>query len=292
MTRTAGRQRGRAAASFALVVVGVLLLMAAAPAVWAHDHLLDSQWYAQTSRVVLEEPEVLDQLARQISASIADAAGLPEDARRLRSRTYDEVRRVLASERFADAWEAGNQRVHARVTNVVRGEDRGFYVDGDAINLDVGGLVQEITPQLAASGLPFASRLPRVQGTVTLVESQHLGTIARVVRALDDAAGWLPWAAVGAMVAAVVVAPRRRRAVLLVGVATVVGMAVLAGVLLLGRASLEPAASGSVVSADSWRAVFDAFAEPLFEWMWRVAVLGAVLAALAALSLLVRTGRR
>lgn len=228
--RTGDRVR-RVLAGF-LVVASALSTVLTGLALWA-DHLLtDTDAYLAVVTPLAAEPaiqtavstrateEILTALDLSPTASPDDATGLAQSAEAalveaLERQLESVISDVLASPAFATLWELANREAHERMAARIASGDDG--TDGIVL-VELGPIVAEARDALVRRGVPGAALIPDVERSIVLVESATLATVERSFRLLDSAAGWLPWLTLGLLASALVLAVRRRSAVIGFGI--------------------------------------------------------------------------
>jgi hypothetical protein len=154
----------------------------------------------------------------------------------LRSFATDQVRTVVRSEQFARAWDEANRVAHRGLVAALTGEGSGgVTISGDTVSVNLGAFIAAIRPQLAEAGFPLADRIPQVNVSFTILESEQLPRIQRAARALDALALPLALTALALLALGVLVAPDRRRMLFAAGLGIAVAMAVLLAVLTATR---------------------------------------------------------
>jgi hypothetical protein len=268
-----------------LVVVAVLLAVGAHLTLWADRVALDEAGFVDALAPLSDDDEVTDALAASLTTRIlalfedgdpgdlsSQLAGVfGEGAERLvRSTLVDTFR----SDVFDDVWRAGLERAHADFMD-------SLGTSGTEVTLLVTDVLARTDQALEDQGIDvFDDEAIEELSRVTLLQDEQ---VARVRRVLDAADGWGPAIRVGfvaATVAALVVAPDRRRALVALGVGIAAGV-LLAGLLVdrsEGRALAEADPADRVTGEAAWAALTD----PLDDQA-RLVVLGAgAVAVLAA----------
>ncbi|MEU9345559.1 hypothetical protein AB0D74_30580 [Streptomyces sp. NPDC048278] len=276
------RHRGRSLLAVVLVVVGCLLAPLAVVASWAADQVGDTDRYVSTVAPLASDADVQNAVANRatdalmshldLPALLADVA--PADRPRLqqalggrlgdalegavRSFVHDKAREVAASEAFRTVWTDANRRIHSSLDKALTGSGGGaVQLTNDSVTLDIGPLVDQVKQRLVDAGLTPAEHIPSVHTDFTLARSDQVGKVKTYVRLLQLAGNWLPVLAVLLVAAGVLLAVRRRRAL----VAGCLGVAVTTGLLGIGLrvfrvfyldrlpASVSPGAAAAVYDA-------------------------------------------
>lgn len=281
--------RLRAALAVIVLGLGALLAPTAAVAAWGRWVVLDTGRYTATvaplahdelvrlavrDRLVTAAVDAVDveRLAgRLVSALVGDREGPELDlatrvaasvvTEQLIALVTDVVDDALASPAFARAWERANRTAHAELVAVLRGEDTSLLRTGDdgAIAVDLSSVADAVGATLTARGLRVAQAATGALD-VPLLEAEQVRRLRGAYTAVDVAAWALPFAAALALVAGVLLARRRPRALALGagGVAAATGLFLAA--LVAVRARYVAAATGS---GGARQAVFDQVAGSL-----------------------------
>jgi hypothetical protein len=123
---------------------------------------------------------------------------------------------------------------HTQLIATMRNDPQALIVaqsDG-TIGIQLGPIVEEVKAALLARGLSIASRIPPVDRTIPIAQSDQIPTVQSAYLAVVAIGGWLPWVALIFLTAGVLVA--RRRSVALVWAAGGLGVAMLLLVLGFG----------------------------------------------------------
>jgi hypothetical protein len=274
-----------------LLVLGALLVPVATASWWLRDTVVPVDGYVEAVTPLAGNDEVRtaveDVVVEQTEAAVGDQ--LPGAvADQLTPLVRAATARAVEDPAFVRGWQAANRDLHGQVLAVLSGRSPPGR-SGAAVEIRLDTLTAGVRDELAASGVPFADQLPATDATLPL------GSTADLARARDAYAvlvRWgpaLPFAAVALLVAGLVLARRRGPALAGTAVLTLLGLAAVAGALVLGRvAYLERIPAGIPRPAAS--AVFDTVTAGLRTDLLLVAL--AALLALAAGLLTSRARRR
>ncbi|MCD0444004.1 hypothetical protein LO763_10250 [Glycomyces sp. A-F 0318] len=299
-------------AAMLLCVLAAVAVTAAIGAYYAKLELFDTERFTGRTEVIAEDPEVQAGIASLVTAKIEEAIDVDAIARRanswigeeaapelverlvasaaesLRAYIAQEVEAFVESPRFLEVWEAAVSEAHASLVSALRGENAGSVVaDGNVLSLDLGRVVALVKERLAEADFAYAADIPEVEAEYVLVESEQVPQLQRDAELLEWAGTWLPWIALGLLVLAFVVAPRRWAAALVVGALT----AALAGGALIGLAAGRTLFVERADDASYAPLTWDAFTDGLRSAYWLALAAGAVLAVLAAVVLFLRRRR-
>jgi hypothetical protein len=265
-----------------LVVLSVVVWMAAVVGVFARTELLDTDRYVETVAPLARDPVVQQAVADRLTDELVtrldlegllrelvdalEAQGAPEALDGLvgpvtngvRSFLDTQVRAVLASDQFAQVWDAANRAAHDELDAVLTtGQGRFLMIDGDTLYLDLGGIITAVKQRLVDAGLTLVERLPDFTITVPLVASADISKLQRWTRLLNAAAWVLPLAALALLAGAVAAAPNRRRALLIGAVGLGIGMLVLIAAVAAGRGYYLDHLPPTVRSRDAAATIYD-----------------------------------
>jgi hypothetical protein len=247
-----GAARGlRWTAAVVLLVVSAMLGAVSVVAGYVRGQLLNTDRYVETVAPLVRDPAVQDAIAARLTdvivtelnltrltQQLADALeqrGAPNQldglvgpaVNGLTSFIHDQVRTVVASEQFAEVWGTANRVAHREIDAVLTtGKGQLLTSQGTEVSLDLGSLLDLVKQRLVANGFSLAARIPDISVTVPLFASEELPRIRTAVSILDTAAWLLPLITLALLLAGVLVAPNRRRGLL-------IGSALLAGAMLL-----------------------------------------------------------
>ncbi|MEV7324180.1 hypothetical protein [Streptomyces sp. NPDC093970] len=298
----ASRHHGRSLLGAVLVVLGCLLAPLSVVAAWAADVVGDTDRYVATVAPLASDPAVRGAVANRATDALMTRLDLPAlladvtpaDRPRLqqalggrlggalegavRGFVHDQALKVASSRAFETVWTDANRRIHSSVDKALTGSGGGAVrLTGDAVTLDLGPLVDQVKQRLVDAGLTPAEHIPAVHADFTLVRSDQIGKVRTWVRLLQLAGNWLPVLAVLLVAAGVLLAVRRRRAL----VAGCVGVAVATGLLGVGLSVFRAVYLDRLpadVSPDAAAAVYDALVRFLRTTVRMVVALAVVVA--------------
>lgn len=290
-----GMSRMRPWAMLRNVLSAVLLTAACALAplaslsLWARYEIGDTDAYVATMAPLASYDPVQNDVATAVTEAImarvdqqeersaGDTGGPGPPRHSVEAFVHDAVRSFTGTRTFRTAWNAANRATHQAVLRALRTGDDG------KVGFDIAPISAHVKAQLMADSVPFAKRIP-VEHTDVTVLPAHDHTMSRKgFHVLQVTGVWLPAASVACAVLGLVLALRRRRAV----VATAAGLALGAGVLLAAIAIGRDLALGDLpsdVSRASAGAVYDALTRTLRITSWAVLGTGAVVALLTPLA--------
>jgi hypothetical protein len=248
----------------ALVVLGTLLVVLGALAVWVERVALNSSTWSDTSGKVLENPVVQQTLSTylvdQLYANV-DLAGQIRDvlpprakplaapaAAGLRDSAEQLVQRALARPRVQQAWRQANGRADRALVNAIEDDEGALRTTGGAVTLDLRTLVQQAGGRAGLADR-LQGRLPADAGRIVLLRSNQLSLAQSGVRALRAIANLIVIVVILIFAAAIWIAPDRRRALR----ACALGLVVAGLVLIFVRRVFGDQLIDRVVADDSIR---------------------------------------
>ena len=186
----------------AFSILGTVVLVLGALAVWVDRVALDSSQWSDTSVKVLQDPTVqstvatymVDQLYDNVDVAGAIGSFLPAAAQPLASTLAQGLRqpatsaaqRALASRRLQDRWRNANEKANRQLLRVINDEK-----GAGAVVLDLRPLVLQI--EGAATQFGVSGQLPAVPanaGQITLLRTDQLSVAKSVVRGLHATANY------------------------------------------------------------------------------------------------------
>jgi hypothetical protein len=268
---TAPPRSARRVIATVLVVLGLVLVPVGVVTSSARTLLTDADAFVDTLAPLAEDPAVQEVVTDGVTGALTgaiDALGLPSIATQaLRPLVEDQVGAAVSSDAFARAWQQSLRLTHAQLVATLS-DDPGSALtltDAGGIELQIGPIVAEVRERLVANGAPFVERIPDIDRGVLLYENGDLAKLAPVYGLVMTLGAWTPWLAAALLVAGVIVAVRRPRAVVGTGIAlAVIGLA-LCAVLAIARGRVVSAIDGTIVTPEAARVAYDALA-PWILW--------------------------
>jgi len=299
-TSAVGSSRWRRLVAVVLVVFVAVLAPLTVTAVWLHDRILETDGYVDTVAPLASNETVTDALANRIvaelftatdlEARITDALPGPTDVlgpaltASLRGLALKQTERFLESDAFAELWVGANRAAHAQVVAMFTGESDALSEQDDRVVLDLGVVADKVRARLVDRGVGVLEnvRVPKGAVEITLFESDLVPQLRNAFDVLDALATVLPVLVVVCVIAAIAVAPRRRRIVVALGCSVAATTALLLVGVDLGRRVTVDQASAASLDTAATKEVYDTLVVALRDWSWYVVALG-LLVALAAL---------
>ena len=263
LRREAAARTGRGWARASRWVGAVVVLMLAAVlgslavvATYLRSEVLDTNTYVATVAPLGADPTVRTAVAARLADEIVARSDVEALAKQLADRLVTEgaparvtdlvgplvgglrsflntkLSELMATPRFEQAWQNINRIGHTGlVTALTGGKGQVVSSQGNTVTLDLGELLTLAKQQLVAEGYGVFGKIPDVSITYTLVESNQLPKVRTYTKLLNAAGTWLPWVALVLLIGGVLIAPNRRRGIVLGSLLlAAVGALVLAGI--------------------------------------------------------------
>ena len=268
-----------------LIAIAALLAPVAVVATWANDEIGDTNRYVDTVGPLASNPAVQQAIVKRIETEIytyidlesitqdvvnaLDQQGLPPRAvttlhaisgplaSAVRGFINDRITAFVQSSAFEQAWIEANRQAHTQMVAVLTGKGSDTVdTSGGQVSVSVATIIDAIKTQLEGQGFSIASRIPTVNASFVIFQSDNLTKAQGAFSLLDDIATWLPFFALLLIVVAVFVARNRRHALLAAGLAVAASMILLGALLnVLRPIYLDALPTGT--SLDAAGAVYD-----------------------------------
>ena len=209
-----------------LVVLASVLAFFALHAIWLDRQLLNTDNWAASSSQLLDRPAVRNQAAAfltdelyervDVEAEIRDA--LPPRAQILaapaagvlRDRVELRARKMLERPAVQALWEDANRTAHQMLMRVLEGGGTIVSTEDGTVVLNLKALLAELQTQ-AGFGGRVGGALPESAASITVMESDQLGTAQDVAKAVDGLPILLTGLSLALFGVALLVAPAYRR---------------------------------------------------------------------------------
>lgn len=278
--------RLRASAAVILVLIVALLAPVAVIGTWARAQLVDTDRFVQTFAPLAQKPEVQSFVAKEVTNGIeqsvdidamvsdlfdgiaqldlppAAAQTLPllegTAANGVRSLIGSGVETVVESPQFASVWETTLRETHRRAVAVIQGDPNSMLQlsDDGTLSLSLGIVIAEVKTALTNQGIGFADAIPVIDRSVPILASNSLVLVRTLYQVAITVGFWLPWVALGALVAGVLFARRRTRALSWAGASVAVSLLLLSAGIGIGKLVFLGAVSPSIMPAATAEVLF------------------------------------
>jgi hypothetical protein len=301
------RQRWRSVVATLLIVIGCILAPISVVAVWTKNLVTDTDRYVTTVAPLASDPAIQNAIADRITAEIfthLDVAGITNQAvdaladrglpplvatqlhalseplsSGVQGFVRTEVGKVVASDAFANAWITANRSAHQALVAALTGETReGITIENDTVSINLGPFIQEVKQRLVDRGFGLASRIPNVNPSFVLVQSDYIAKARGAFNLLNAIGNWLPVVAGLFLAIGIYVAKGHRRALVGVGLGLAGGMLALGLGLALFRTIYLNELPLGVLTRDAAAAFFDTLVRFLRLGLRTVLVFGLVIA--------------
>jgi hypothetical protein len=313
----AGRQRWRTIVAVLLIVLGCVLAPLAGVAVWARNQVTNTDRYVATVAPLAEDPAIQQAVTDQITAQVftyidvralttqvvdvlstrVEGRGLPPQAAAaleglvgpiangVQGFVRTQVGNVVASDAFADAWVQANRVAHDALVKALTGEGGGAVtVANDTVTLNLAPFIQTVKQRLVAQGFTLAERIPQVDKSFVLFQSEDITRARSAFNLLNTLGVWLPVIALILIGIGVYVAKDHRRALIGAGLGVAAGMLLLALALAVFRSIYLDGVPAEVLPHDAAAVLYDTIVRFLRAGLRTILVLGLVVAAGAFLT--------
>ncbi|GAA1056093.1 hypothetical protein GCM10017608_12510 [Agromyces luteolus] len=308
------RRRGRTVAAVVLVVVGLLLAPVAVISAWARAELVDTDRFVATFGPLADDPDVQAFLADEVTTAIEQQVDIPQ----LTSDLFDGIRTLdlppraedalsllevpaaqglsallsstidgfIASEAFANVWDAALRASHTQFVAALQGDPEAMLqIGGDGtLSVQLGPIIEAVKDRLSEQGVGFAAAIPVIEGSVQIAQADSLVLVQTVYALAVGVGTWLPLITLLILAAGVVVAKRRSVALAwTAGGFALVMLLTLAG-FGTGRIFFVGTVSPTIMTRGAAEAIFGGLTELMVSTITALTVLSIALAIIAWLS--------
>jgi hypothetical protein len=254
--------------AWALLIVAAILFPIALTAFWGQKTLVDTNRYLETVGPLASDPTVQSAIADKVSATVTqqiqDSARLDEllnDYPRLKPLlgpltaglggfVHDQTLKIVKSDQFASLWQTTNEQIHQGVIKALDGDQSGaITLQGDQVVLDTGTLIDAVKQRLVDRGLTIVQNLPvppAADRQIVLLTSPQLAQARFAYAVGQPIAQWLIYVVLLMFIIAVLVAVRRARMVMAVGIAIIVGAMIVRLGMAFGQSQLDATLSSTL----------------------------------------------
>ena len=266
----------------ARTIIGIVLLFFAGlsaifgmASFWTQRAILDEDTWVATSKAIVNNPKVQDDVARAIATQIVTSVGiddlvggvLPGPLSSFSGTVTEGVTdlitvatvQVVKTDAFVRVWESAVRATHNEFVRAVDGSGRFVSIDSQGLSLDLGSSLAEIDNQLNQRGIDILDNinLSSIDLKIPLVDAPGLEQIETWVQVLRVGSIVFPAVAVIAAMGGLLVARRRWFAVMAGAVGVFVGAGVIALIASTGRDHAIEEISGGVLGVSSAGVIVD-----------------------------------
>jgi hypothetical protein len=252
--------RGYTIGAVICFILAALLTIPALVSYWGGRTINDTERYVATVGPLVNDPEVQAVISTKVTDTIEKQVdveallnqalgGVVQDRPKLQlligplagainGFIAREVQQVVASPKFADLWVAVNTKAQEDLTALLRGEQvRSLSIQGDEVVLDLNGVIDEVKSRLAARGLTIVEKipLPQTDKQIVLLTSPQLSQAKTIYAFANPVATWLIWVIAALYLGAFLLARRRPRMAVAIGIALAVNAIIVAWGLAVGQ---------------------------------------------------------
>ena len=280
------RHRIRSVIAWILIVLAALLVPLSILAGWVHRDIVSEQGYVNTVAPLAKQPAITDAIANRVVDALFTRTEVQNRVTDILPDVLDPLGRaltssleglaakqaadLLASPEFETIWTEANRAAHTEVVRLFTGRGKVVATQGDAVVLDLGALANQVRQRLVKKGVTVLKlvKIPSNAATFTLVRSPAIEKAQPAFALLDDLSTVLPFVTLGVFALAVIVAPRRRRMVVVGAVATALMCLAFVGLLNVAREQYLHATSNADLNQPAAKAVFDTITRALPDYAW------------------------
>jgi hypothetical protein len=301
----------RAPVSALLIVIGCVLAPLSVIGVWAVNQVSDTNRYIENIEPLIREPAIQNALTDKVTAQITShlnltgytdqaAAALnskgltrisallksfgPSLASAVSGYVHSQVHKIVTSPRFARIWIQVNTAAHQGLVNVLSGHSKVVTTKNGQIVIQLAPIIDAVKHDLSAQGFSLVNSLPPIHPTLAVYSAAGLEKGQKLYSVANNLKVLLPILTLVLLAAGVLVARRRRRALIGAGLGFAASMLVLALGLLLFRTIYLNKIPSSELPPDAAAALFDTFVRFIRTALRTLLVLGLVVAAGAFLA--------
>lgn len=273
---TAQRQRGlRTTLGVILVFLAGVSATFGAASFWTARALLDENTWVSTSKAIVNDPQVQQDVAQAIATQIVTVVGVDDLVKGIlpgplsgfsgtvTQRVTDLLSvatvQVVKTDAFIAVWEAAVRATHDQFVHAVDGSGGAVTLGPDGLSLDLGGSFAEIQKQLDQRGVTVLDGIDpsSINLQILLVDAPGLERVRTWVRILRVGAIVFPAVAVIAAAGGLLVARRRSLAIIGGAIGALVGAGIVAFVASSGRQRSIEHISGGVLGVASAGVIVD-----------------------------------
>jgi hypothetical protein len=291
-----------------LITIGSLLAPVAVVASWARVALTDTDRFVAAYAPLAEDPRIQSYVTDQTLTVINEQVDIPQitndvidgitelgtgpaatqalellkgpAASGVESLVRNGITAFVASDAFANVWESALRLSHTQLIALMSNDADGAITIGarGEIGIQLGPIVDAVKVALVEQGIDLANRIPPVDRTIVVAQSDALPTVQLGYGLATVAGTWLPWVAILLLAAGVLVA--RRRSVALIGAALGLAAAMIltAAALAVGNIASVSAVSPEMLPAGVAGLLYETVAADMRATTVAVLVLAVVVA--------------
>ncbi|MCX6510586.1 MAG: hypothetical protein NT081_07220 [Actinobacteria bacterium] len=261
---------------------------------WTERAILDQDTWVATSKAIVNNPAVQQDVASALATQIVDFVGvddlvagvLPGPLSGFSGTVTDKVTELVAlatvqvvqTDAFISVWESAVRATHDEFVHAVDGNDRFVSINSQGLSLDLGTSLAEIRKQLDSNGIHVFDKV-NFQGIslqLPLVDAPGLERLQTWVHALRVGAIAFPAFAVIGAIAGLLLARRRVFAVIAGAIGALLGAGIVALLASSGRDQAIDHIAGGVLGVASATVIVDQVLSGLDEALLLTSALAVV----------------
>jgi hypothetical protein len=297
-----------------LITIGALLSPVAVVGSWIQLTLTDTDRFVAAYAPLANDPAVQAFVATQAVDAINQAVDVPAltsnvidgiidlgtgpvatkaldtlkgpAARGIQGLIESSVDKFVQSDAFRAVWTQSLRISHTQLVKSMHGNTDGAVVVSDTgvIGIQLGPILDRIKTALVDQGLTFASAIPSVNRTIVIAQSDAIPKVQLAYNAAVAGGYWLPFIALGSLLAGILVARRRSVALIWAAVALALAMAITLVGLGAGNLLFISAVTPIVMPVGVATVIFNAVAGAMQALALGVLVIAVVVAIVAWLA--------
>ena len=204
----------------------------------------------------------------------------------VRSLVRSAAERLIQSDAFAQTWDQTLRISHAQLLAALQGDTSGAVVISESgeLGIQVGPIVDAVKKQLIAQGFALAERIPEVDRTIPIAQSESFVQARTAYQLLDILGFVLPWVSILLLAAGVLTARKKARTLIWAGLALALSMVILAAGVSIGRIAFVSAISPQYMPGAAAGSTYDALVPLIYATALAVGVAGVTVAIVAWLA--------
>jgi len=258
------RQRGRWFVSWALIVVGSLLVPVSVMSIWINRTITATDRYVETVAPLIRDKDIQAAIEKRLQEALYQRVDLQSEVQQvlperaallaapitagLKNLISEIVNRVVTSDKVAQLWVDANRIAQKQVVDVLTVSNGQKGV----VTIDLTATLKEAQQQLAAAGVPFIGNVSVPEVKLDVLQSDALGKVQTAFGIFDKLAMILPWLTLAILGAGIAVAPDRRKGLVRASSGWVIASALLLVTIAIGRVMyLDALPSGASIPANT-----------------------------------------
>ncbi|CAB4608800.1 unannotated protein [freshwater metagenome] len=295
----------RAKFAVALFVLAGLCASFSVASFWSLNELLDEDTWASTSKALVDDPIVQQDVARTIAEQVVSAAdvknridaALPFKIGGLSTSITETATdlitqatvQVVKTDAFVAVWDAATRSAHDEFIRAVDGKQRFTTIGSNGLYLDLGSSLAEVRRYLDDQGITWLDGvdLGSIDVRVLLVDAPGLDLVRRLVEMMRVLVIILPTLAVISLGLGLLLSFRPLRALVWIGSGVIAGSVAIIVIEQMAKSSIVDELTGGVLGRASAEVIVDHVSSSLDRMLLLVVGGGVVLVVVGLLGSLV-----